>query len=286
MGTLGYEHDKPDSSAGSKQTPDNLGLSVLVVDDMTVNQKIMQLLLEEMGCSVNIATNGEQAINFYIESTMNPFNLFGNITYDIILMDLVMPVMDGYAAINKLRNNFKNLPPVIALTADESLLKDGNINNFGFDDCLIKPVKSKDLYRKLKFWSRAKVETGIIYEDQKVVYNGISEKPVVNQNTFKRIQRSAHLSEFSLKEIYETIVDDLENLFKELNTAVGQNDLDRMKFSIITLKGLSGNIGASQLYATTVYIDRLIREDLYDDAVKVIPLLQDKCNVFKTHLQI
>jgi CheY-like chemotaxis protein len=284
--TVGYEYNKSDTSVDSNQTQDNLGLSVLVVDDMTVNQKIMQLLLEEMGCTVNIATNGDQAINFYIESTINPFNLFGNITYNIILMDLVMPVMDGYAAITKLRSNFNDLPPVIALTEDESFLKDGNFGNFGFDDYLSKPVTPQDLYKKLKFWSGAKAPTGLVYEDTSVVNNKISEKPIVNQNTFKRIQMSSHFSEFSLKEIYETIVDDLESLFTELNVAIGQNDVDSLKFSILTLKGLSGNIGASQLYATAVYIDRLIREDLYDDALKLIPLLREKCSVFKTHLQI
>lgn len=119
----------------------SLNLTVLLVEDKIVNQKVIELMLNYFGCKIKIASNGAEALDL-VRSTR----------YDIIFMDIQMPVMDGITAVKELRKQFEKLPPIIALSANvfegfmEKYLEDG------FDDCLPKPVKSEDMAQMIRKW--------------------------------------------------------------------------------------------------------------------------------------
>lgn len=123
------------------------GLKILLAEDHPVNQKLLKIMLEKAGCETVItANNGEDAIN-QVKKQTKPF--------DIIFMDIQMPIMNGYEATKEIRKlNFKN--PVIACTAsglqDE---KDSYFTN-GMNDVLIKPFKKNDVLTILKKW-RSKI---------------------------------------------------------------------------------------------------------------------------------
>lgn len=121
-------------------------LKALVAEDKDVNIKIMKLLLENIGCKTDIAYNGKEAIE-KIEVG----------TYDIIFLDIQMPVMDGVTAIKILRKQHKNhLPPIIALTANAMEGDQEYYIEIGMDDYLSKPIDAKLLYEKINFWCREK----------------------------------------------------------------------------------------------------------------------------------
>jgi PAS domain S-box-containing protein len=130
-----YEHEIQDSY--------NLGLEVLLVEDKIINQKIIRMMLENAGCQVKLAYNGQQALDI----------LEGN-KFDIIIMDIQMPVMDGVTANNIMRKRFKNLPPVIALSANALEGDAEKYINAGMDDYISKPVRSEDLYAKIIKWTK------------------------------------------------------------------------------------------------------------------------------------
>lgn len=117
---------------------------VLVVDDVLINTVITCKLLEKQGAKVDCAENGKAALELF-ESNNDYY-------YDCILMDIQMPVMDGFEAASRIRavnKRYAAIVPIVAMTADAFIsdIKNGSIADF--DDYIIKPVKPADLYSKL-----------------------------------------------------------------------------------------------------------------------------------------
>ena len=113
------------------------GLNILLVEDNPVNQLVVTDLLSEVGAEVELAVNGQEAIN-----------LFNPEKHAVILMDMQMPVMDGYEAIRRLRNGGFDVP-IIALTAHVSEVEIEKCKSTGANEYLSKPYKPKDLYQKI-----------------------------------------------------------------------------------------------------------------------------------------
>lgn len=273
--------DESSHTAQSQQ----LDLSVLLVEDMKVNQKVMKLMLEEMGCKVNLASNGAEAIEMLKESSVNAFDIFPDLHYDVILMDHLMPVMDGVTALHQLKKEHEQLPVIIVLTADESFAHDNKYINEGFDDCLIKPVKPNHLLETLTRW-KEKISTGSDHEKLKLfTKQDINAKPVVNQNTINLILKTARENRFDVQRLFGSFMEDMEVIYGKTLSAVEMNDQNALNLIVLSIKGLSGNIGASQLHATAKLIDRYLRNDQLEEAKNLIPFLAEKYAVFKSQIE-
>lgn len=110
------------------------GIKVLFAEDKEINQKVVKLMLHAMGHSVVLVSNGEEALKTYKPGL-----------FDLILMDIQMPVMDGITAVQRLRERFNNLPPIVGLSANAF---EGDREKYikqGMDEYLTKPVNSDDL---------------------------------------------------------------------------------------------------------------------------------------------
>jgi CheY-like chemotaxis protein len=113
------------------------GLRILVVDDIADNQALLLRRLQKSGAQVDIAVNGLEGVTMALQRQ-----------YDLILMDLQMPVVDGLTAASHLRKcGFKK--PIVACTAhlDE---RENAINNHGFDDFFAKPLDLQSLVNRLR----------------------------------------------------------------------------------------------------------------------------------------
>lgn len=113
-------------------------LSVLVVEDIALNQLLMRTLLDDFGFGCDIAANGKKAIE--------KMQLH---TYDIILMDLQMPEMNGFETTEYIRKNIKSKVPIIALTADVTTADLAKCKTVGMNDYIAKPVDERLLYHKI-----------------------------------------------------------------------------------------------------------------------------------------
>lgn len=113
-------------------------IRVLVVEDIVLNQLLMKTLLDDFGFELDIAGNGKIAI----EKLKN-----GN--FDVILMDLQMPEMNGFEATEYIRNEMNLKIPIIALTADVTTVDLAKCKAVGMDDYISKPVDERLLYRKI-----------------------------------------------------------------------------------------------------------------------------------------
>jgi CheY-like chemotaxis protein len=126
------------------------GLRVLLVEDNELNMEIAKEILEDEGMTVATAENGEIAVQLFNESAEG--------TYDVILMDVMMPVMNGYDAARNIRNS--NHPqakriPIIAMTANAYAQDVQASFDAGMDAHIAKPVDRKQLFSTLKRFSKA-----------------------------------------------------------------------------------------------------------------------------------
>jgi CheY-like chemotaxis protein len=114
------------------------GKKILVVEDDLSSRLYLNKILEKVGAVLLNAGDGQEAVNVALS---NP-------DIDIILMDIQLPVMDGYTSLNKIREFRKNII-VIAQTAYGLLGDKEKILNSGFTDYIIKPILSQNLIEKL-----------------------------------------------------------------------------------------------------------------------------------------
>ncbi len=127
----GQNHEQ---SGMSDKSTTNGKLRILFADDKQVNQKVISLILNSMGHVVTLASNGEEAVS-----------MFHPEKFDLVLMDIQMPVMDGITATQKLKEKYKDLPPIVGLSASAF---EGDRKTFlsqGLDDYLTKPVNVTEL---------------------------------------------------------------------------------------------------------------------------------------------
>ena len=125
--------------------PSFKNIKVLVVEDMPLNQLLMKTLLDEFGFDRDMANNGRVAIEKLLEK-----DAFGNTkAYDIILMDLQMPEMNGFEATDYIRNTLKSKIPIIALTADVTTVDLAKCTAVGMNDYISKPIDDRILYNKI-----------------------------------------------------------------------------------------------------------------------------------------
>ena len=113
-------------------------VKILVVEDMQLNQLLMKTLLDDFGFECDIAENGQIAVDKVTEKE-----------YDVILMDIQMPVMNGFEATKHIREKLKSTVPIIALTADVTSIDLEKCKSCGMNDYISKPVDERLLYSKI-----------------------------------------------------------------------------------------------------------------------------------------
>jgi signal transduction histidine kinase/CheY-like chemotaxis protein len=121
---------------------------VLIVDDNAVNQKVAARLLEKMGCRVEVAANGTEAIA-----------MWQRLPFDLIFMDCQMPEMDGYEATRQIRHletATGGHTPVVAMTAHSMQGAREHCLEAGMDGYVSKPICFDEVRRTLEFWSRSR----------------------------------------------------------------------------------------------------------------------------------
>jgi len=132
-------------------------IKVLVAEDIQLNQLLMRTLLEDFGFECDIANNGKIAVE---KLQINQ--------YDIVLMDLQMPEMNGFEATDFIRNKLKSNIPIIALTADVTTVDVAKCREVGMNDYIAKPVDENILYTKIIGFVKKPLVDEIVNEESTV----------------------------------------------------------------------------------------------------------------------
>ena len=136
--SVGIENDTAQLSASNTKLLD--GFCLLLVEDNPLNVVVAQTILEKSGATVDVATNGEEALS-----------IFNTAKHQLVLMDLHMPVMDGYEASRQLRARGEKLP-IIALTASTPKEVESEAYASGITDIVVKPFNPEDLFRIIRHY--------------------------------------------------------------------------------------------------------------------------------------
>ena len=140
--------------------PGITNIKVLVVEDIALNQLLMRTLLDEFGFECDIAANGKIAIEMLQAKS-----------YDIILMDLQMPEMNGFETTEYIRHKMNSVVPIIALTADVTTADLAKCKAVGMNDYIAKPVDDRLLYSKIVGFVKKTMllnESTVILKDENV----------------------------------------------------------------------------------------------------------------------
>ena len=263
------------------QTPNLLANTrILLVEDIPTNQLIAREILESFGATVETAGNGRRAL----EKLAVPGEHF-----DIVLMDIQMPEMDGLEATRQIRTSGKHRDlPIIAMTAhafeDEKL----RCQQAGMNDFLSKPIDPTLMQQVLLRWKPTNISARKNPAlTPSTVSNGaeLPDLPGIDKvEGLRRMMNKPRLYERILCDFYQRFVGEAATIRQSL----ANNDRETAQRSAHSTKGLAGSIGASDLQTAALALEVAIRENtvdmdecLNDYAAKLAIVTSSIANAFK-----
>ncbi|RFP12985.1 response regulator [Duganella sp. BJB475] len=225
------------------------GAYLLLVEDNEVNQEVAQQILSDAGIRVDIAVNGAMALAKIAVAD-----------YDGVLMDCQMPVMDGYDATRKLREDARYAGlPVIAMTANAMVGDKEKCLAAGMNDFIAKPIDVAQLFTTLARWVTVKnplapeavAETpfGAARDEALPVVAGLRMEAAL-----QRVGGNVKLMRKLLSRFVETQIDAMQRIA----TAIENNDLAGATREAHTVKGLAGNIGAGGMADAAGKVEQML----------------------------
>lgn len=225
------------------------GASVLLVDDNEINQEVALNMLQDTEAKLTVVSNGQEAVDA-VKTTK----------YDLILMDLQMPVMDGFEATRIIRKKHPDLP-IIALSAAVMEAERTEAFKAGANAHVGKPIDLKQLYdamsAHLKFAQLAP-EKGRSRSPNTAERNLIPNLPGIN--TSKGLHQTGDNYRIYHK-ILLRFAAELESDFSDIEQTLSNGDKDLAARKSHTLKGIAGTVGAEELATIATEVNQAIRSD-------------------------
>ncbi len=206
----------------------NIPLKILVAEDNLINQKLALRLLQQLGYTADIVTNGKDAVNLIIENR-----------YDIVFMDLHMPEMDGLEATRTVVHSLDAAlrPKIIAMTADAMSGDREKCIDAGMDDYISKPVRLDGLREILRYYGE------MIVEQKKLNHHSIA-----NTIMYLRLKELLEQTDMEfMNEFVQTYPKQSEETLQQLQTAWSNKDFKELIFATHKLRGLALSFGADTL---------------------------------------
>jgi PAS domain S-box-containing protein len=152
---------------------------ILIVEDNKLSRNLFVIMLQNMGCLVTEAENGQEAID-----------ILQTHSFDLVLMDIQMPVMDGLTALSKILDGPNSHTPVIALTATAFKSEVNNLLSQGFADCITKPIDQKNLNLRLcQFFKNHKLEASHLMAMKERIKARIEDMAGNNQSKASKLMQ-------------------------------------------------------------------------------------------------
>jgi len=246
---------KTEKSSLKNQLPTLNGSNILLVEDNLINQDIVLGLLEHSGINIDLAMNGKEAIDLFDK---NPNK------YELILMDIQMPIMDGFEATKLIRQKDKKIP-IVALTANAMAEDKQQTKRAKINEHLDKPINVNKLYEVLLKYITKKISI--------VEKIDIDDEKNADFPKLKSIDIKKGLSFLGNNStLYKNILNNFYNDYVNINL---NSFLDKEFYIILhTIKGLSANIGANNLSKIANKIedtrDRRLVNSLNEELYKVL----------------
>jgi len=269
----GAARSKASAAAGGKSASGSRPKRILLVEDHPVNQLVAEELLKRMGHTVTIAQDGQEAVDAYVAQA-----------FDLVLMDIQMPVMDGFAAtaaIRGIESGRGTHTPVVAMTAHALDGYREQCLAAGMDGYVSKPVRVPALLA--------------VIEELDAKPGGQAEKgapaPTKHNAPPDRMafDRTALLeqcmgNEDLVQRLISIFLETAPALLQEIEHAVSSSDGGALRRSAHTLKGASGSLCAHRMFDESRKLELLGKEDRFGDAAPHMEALKEELGLLEETL--
>lgn len=211
--------------------------SILIVEDNETNQMVIQGMLNLFSVNSDIAENGKKAIS-----------LLSKKSYDLILMDCRMPVMDGYEATKIIRDENSTVldhkVPILAVTASTVKGDRERCLNIGMNDYLVKPINITMMQTKLEYWLSAPKSKPLKNTNKKIPLKKHNSNKIFDYSALnERLGGNQDLIKSICAKFIKSIAVHIDNL----KTAVLENNMEEATSKSHKLKGSAATIGCIRL---------------------------------------
>lgn len=260
---------------------------VLLVEDNAINRRVAVGLLRSRGHQVVLAENGQEAVNTLADQE-----------FDVVLMDMQMPVMDGYeatAAIRRREHQTGGHIPIVAMTAEALKGDRERCLTVGMDDYVSKPINPTEMYRAIERFPalclpasakqgdhQAVAEAHVAQQhgpanaspsQQGLPQTACDATPAVDWNVAKdRLAGSAEV----LSELSELVKVEAPVLLADLRRAIETRDFKLLRRSAHTLKGSVSYFGAEPLVQAALALEILGRSESFDNSTELLATLEQE----------
>ena len=263
-------------------------LNILVADDNEINRALIQRILEKAGYRVDMVDNGRQAVEFSNQTQ-----------YDLILMDIQMPLMDGYEATKAIRKaeedreaEIRNpqspikIVPIIALTGNNPESEIEKCRRLGMNDCIGKPLFREPLLSLINQWTRSE---SIDQDTQHQEKNDKKSSPDVPESCFP-IDLDRALNEFlGEKDVLYGLLKEFTIKVRSQINAIRQAVLNQ-DFKVIaqeahSIKGGAANLTADTIAGVSAYLEKAAEQKQWENVSPLVTKLEEKLQQLENYLQ-
>jgi len=230
---------------------------ILIVDDNAVNRKYAKGLLKAEDLEIVEVEDGPSAIEMY-----------GQQHFDLVLMDIQMPGMDGFECLRTIREKYPNdYSPILAVTAFSSDREKHEFMDAGFQALIPKPIKPADLKASVKHWL-----TGAQAATPKESTEEVQGEFIIDMKFYEDLKK--HIRSDTLIDIYEEYEKETKGFLEQLNFLVPAKNYPEILSILHTIKGNAGSLGIFNMADHTQQMEGALREGSYSNLEHNFDLLK------------
>ncbi len=257
---IGTTEDLPNLTIDQDKVKALKNKHILLVEDHDLNQMLAIAILEELGMKASLAEHGKEAVDM----------LQADQSFDLVLMDMQMPVMDGLEATKIIREEMKNYIPIVALTANATQEHKRRCLAAGMNDYIAKPFESAILVSKLHallFGTppiKEKTPSVAQYQDKINV-----------QFDMSTLERTTRGNKATMQRLLKAFIDKTPESLQEMLAATETKNWDKVRSLAHKMKPSLGILGATDLQNLVQAIEKHVKEQ----NVKELPIKVEKFNI-------
>jgi CheY-like chemotaxis protein/HPt (histidine-containing phosphotransfer) domain-containing protein len=262
------DEDAPDLITRHTMREDRGSLRILLVEDTVANQRLTTAILEKHGHAVQIANNGLEALEALAQDA-----------FDVVLMDLQMPEMDGITATGRIREGERGSGkhmPIIAMTAHAMKGDEIRVLEAGMDSYISKPFRIAELLDAI---SKA-VSTAVAPTEDAQSGPGSDGSDLERQAALDQVEGDEEL----LVELVKYILESAPEFLVEIRSALEAGDVPRAKDRAHALKGVLGVLGPNKTIETAVEFESRAADGDRDEITMAYDLLEREVEEFRERL--
>jgi CheY-like chemotaxis protein len=254
------------------------GVRILLVEDNEINQEVATEILSSAGAIVEIANNGKEAVDAVASKE-----------YDLILMDLQMPVMGGYEATKFIRTDRRNMNlPIIAMTAHAMQGVEAECKAAGMNDYVSKPIDPKNLFSTILKWIKQKVDSSNLISagSNRTGTEGTVEPALPDRipgvDISEGLRRVGGNKKLYLK-LLKDFAGNYKSFISNFQKAISEQKMEEARRLAHTLKGVSGNLSAKDIFTISEQLEKALSATLQQDCEPLLDQLDlALCSVITT----